>query len=70
MGKSEKKRKLPYDPDTQEPAVRKSVCTGEMTAGLIDKRTGKFHDLMLLRDRKELEAFCRSMGVEQVKTVY
>ena len=65
-----REHRLPYDPKNQEPAVRKSICTGEMTAGLIDKNSGKFHELTLLQDQKELEAFCRQMGVEQFKTVY
>ena len=33
---------LPYDPETQEPAVRRSICTGEMTVGFIDKATVPF----------------------------
>ena len=39
-----KKKPMPafsLNPATQEPAVRKSICTGEMTVGYIDKATGK-----------------------------
>ncbi len=59
-----------YDPETQEPAVRKSICTGEMTVGLIDKKTGRFQDLMRVEDQAELEAFCRRIGAEKIKTIY
>ena len=52
---------LPYDPETQEPAVRKSICTGEMTVGFIDKATGKFHDLMMT-DAQGLEDFAGGWG--------
>jgi hypothetical protein len=60
---------LPYDPETQEPAVRRSICTGKMTVGFIDKATGKFHELMLV-DSQGLEEFCRRVGKASVKTIY
>ena len=65
-----KKAKMPslsYDPATQEPAVRKSICTGEMTAGYIDKATGKFHEWMRVDD---LEAFRKAVGTDDVKIIY
>lgn len=65
-----KKEALPYDPAAQEPAVRKSICTGEMTVGFLDRDTGKFHEYMLVRSRGELEDFCRSLGVTDIKTIY
>lgn len=61
-----------FDPETQQPAVRRSICTGEMTAGFIDIKTGKFTDVLLVRDQRELEAFFKSVGAkpEDVKTIY
>ena len=69
--KKEEKRPA-YDPLRQQPAVRRSICTGEMTAGLVDRDTGKFHELELLRTREELLAFCARMGVgeEDLRTIY
>ena len=61
--------RISFDPNTQEPAVRRSICTGEMTVGFIDKATGKFHDLMLV-DQQGLEDFCRQTGTEEIKTIY
>ena len=60
---------LAYDPETQEPAVRKSICTGEMTVGFLEKKTGQFHELMRV-DRQGLEDFCRQCGVQKIKTIY
>ena len=60
---------IPYDPQTQEPAVRKSICTGEMTVGFIDKATGKFHDYMLV-DSQGLEEFCHRVGCKEIRTIY
>ena len=67
-----KKKTMPaftFDPATQEPAVRKSICTGEMTVGYVDKATGKFHDLMMV-DRRGLEDFKRQAGVESLREIY
>ena len=61
-----------YDPNTQCPAVRRSICTGEMTLGLIDRKTGAFRDVMLARDQGDIEDFCRSIGADpnELKTIY
>ena len=65
----EKKPSIPYDRDTQRPAVRRSICTGEMTVGFIDKASGKFQDLMLV-DSQGLEDFRRQVGADEIKTIY
>ena len=70
-----RKRKPPsvaLDPARQTPAVRKSICTGEMTGGYVDRESGKFHELMLLEGRAGLEAFCKEVGADpdHVETVY
>ena len=67
-----KKPAIPYDPSAQRPAVRRSICTGEMTVGFIDIATGKFREYMLARDQRELEDFCRSVGIspEEITTIY
>ena len=68
----EKKPSIPYDRETQRPAVRRSICTGEMTVGFIDKSTGKFREYMLARDQQELENFCRGVGIDvkDLQTIY
>ena len=67
-----KQSRIPYDPATQEPAVRRSICTGEMTVGFINRETGKFHEYELAPDQAALEAFCREVGVEvaKLRTIY
>ena len=62
--------KLQYDPQTQQPAVRRSICTGEMTAGFIDLRTGQFRDIMRLDGRAGLEEFKRQTGAKEIKEIY
>ena len=58
-----------YDPETQEPAVRKSICTGEMTLGYIDKATGQFHDVILV-DQDTLDEIIHNLKLTNVKTIY
>lgn len=59
-----------FDPDTQQMAVRRSICTGEMTVGILDKATGKFTDLMRVDGQRELDAFMESVGAKEYKTIY
>ena len=65
-----REKKPAYDPQTQDPVVRRSICTGEMTVGFMDKRTGKFLDVMRVNGQKELDAFCRDIGVATIRTIY
>ena len=57
---------------TQRPAVRKSVCTGEMTGGYIDRADGKFHELQLISGPDGFRTFCQSLNVspDDVETFY
>lgn len=63
---------IPYDPETQEPAVRSSICTGEMTVGFIDRKTGRFREYELARGESDVEAFCKRVGIEpkDIKRIY
>ncbi|MBQ2957088.1 MAG: aspartate dehydrogenase [Clostridia bacterium] len=70
MGFFKKTQKIQYDPVRQEPAVRRSICTGEMTVGFIDRETGKFQDLMKVNGQKGLDDFCREIGAKEIKTIY
>lgn len=45
--------------------MRVSICTGEKVAGFLDKATGKFTDVMLIRSEKDLAVFCEEYGVEK-----
>lgn len=61
---------ISYDPETQQPAVRKSICTGEMTAGFIDRATGRFTDIMRVDSQRELDAFMKDIGATEYRTIY
>ena len=60
-----------YDPEKQIPAVRQSICTGEAAAGFLDRATGRFSEVMLIRSPKDLDAFRRQYGIDgPIKTIY
>ena len=44
-------------PEGKTPAIRVSICTGEQVAGFKNLSTGKFEEITLIRDRKDLEDF-------------
>ena len=62
LGKKKIKKEA-YDPAVRVPAMRCSICTGEKTAGFRNLQTGKFEDVMLIRDDKDLKSFCEQYGI-------
>lgn len=62
--------KLSYDPASQTPVIRASICTGEQVGGLRDLKTGKFTDLMLIRDEADLREFQAMIGTNDIKKEY
>ena len=63
--KKNKKSPGHYDPSVQKPAIRCSICTGEQTAGFLDRETGSFTDVMLLRNEEDLRQFCEEYGITE-----
>ena len=61
-----------YPPEEYEPVLRSSICTGEKTACMREKATGKLQELMLIRTQEDIDAFCRRYHVkaQKLKTVY
>ena len=68
---SPKKPAVPaFDPETEEPALRCSICTGEQVAGFRSKTTGHFREVMLIRTDDDLAEFKRGCGVENIKKIF
>lgn len=57
MGLFKKKTKLQYDDRIQKPVIKASICNGEQVAGFKDIHTGKFEEVMLIRNSEDLEKF-------------
>lgn len=67
-----KVKKQSYDRENRKPVIRASICTGEQTAGFRDIRTGKFSEVMLIRNSRDLEEFLEIYDIspEEITTEY
>ena len=45
--------------------IRASICTGEKVAGFKEAKTGRFEDLMVIREEKDLQTFLKRYGVKK-----
>ena len=71
FGRRKKIETRSYDRERLEPAIRKSICTGEEVAGFQDKATGRFSSVMLLKSSKDLDAFKTEWGIDgEIKVIY
>ena len=61
---SRKKKKIVYDKTGKKPVIRASICTGEQVAGFKDMKSGKFEDLMVLRNDADLKTFMELYDVK------
>ncbi len=65
-----KEKTYEYDRGKEVPAIRKSICTAEMTAGFKNRETGKFEDVMLLRNEADLIEFKRLCGISEDPEIF
>ncbi len=61
-----------YDRENLRPVIRASICTGEQVAGFKNIHTGKFEDVMLIRDNRDIEEFLQryDIAAEEVAKEY
>lgn len=52
-----------YDKQQVRPVIRASICSGEQVAGFKNLHTGKFEEIMLLRDERDKEIFMSRYGI-------
>lgn len=59
-----------YDKDKLKPVIKSSICTGEKVAGFKDLQTGKFTEIMLIRNNKDMDTFLEKydISVAEIKT--
>ena len=65
-----KATKETYDKENQKPIIRSSICTGEKVAGFKDIHTGKFTEVMLIRNDNDMKVFLAKYDIllDEVKT--
>ena len=54
-----------YDKSGKIPVIRSSLCPGEQVAGFKDLTDGKFEDLMLIRNSRDLQEFLHTYQIEE-----
>lgn len=54
-----------FDRTGKEPVLRASICTGEKVAGYRDTATGKFVEVMLIRNDGDLRQFLTEYGFSE-----
>ncbi|MBQ6175133.1 MAG: aspartate dehydrogenase [Clostridia bacterium] len=61
-----------WNSDEQTPVIRCSICTGEQEAGFINRRTGAFTGVMLIRNADDLEEFRETYGIQDtdIRKIY
>lgn len=59
-----------YDRETQKPVLKCSICNGEQVAGFKNLKTGKFDEVMLIRNEGDLRDFMEKYGVSEVSKEY
>ena len=62
---------IKYDETIRRPAIRSSICTGERVAGFENLETGKFEEIQLLQNERDLEQFKKRYGITgDIRTIY
>ena len=60
-----------FDPDDFEPVIRSSICTGERVAGFLKKSDNSFHEVILIRNDRDLEEFRSQYDVSgEIRVIY
>ncbi len=59
-----------YDKNDWKPVIKCSICNGEQVAGFKDIHTGKFEEIMLIRDNDDLNFFLKRYDLTDVSKEY
>lgn len=59
-----------YDKETLKPVIKCSICNGEQVAGFKDIRTGKFEEVMLIRNSRDMDAFMQMYQITDISKEY
>lgn len=70
MFKKKKISKIAFDKETQRPVLRCSICTGEQVAGFKEIGTGKFQEVMVIRNDQDLDDFRKMYDIKDVPKEY
>ena len=67
FGRRKRQAVSPYDKTGKIPVIRSSICTGEQVAGFKDPVSGRFEELMLIRNDRDFQEFLLRYQVEEAE---
>lgn len=59
-----------FDKELFKPVLKCSICTGEQVAGFKNLATGKFEEVTLIRNERELALFKEQYGISEIGKEY
>lgn len=59
-----------YDPETEKPVIKASICNGDQVAGFKNRATGQFSEVMFIKDTADLNLFMKTYGLDHVDKEY
>ena len=65
-----KVNKISYDKENLKPVLKCSICNGEQVAGFKNIHTGKFEDVMLIKDSRDLNEFMEMYDISTIEKEY
>ena len=69
MFRKKKTIKEEFDRTEKRPAIRCSICTGEQVAGFQQLSTGKFEEVMVLRNEEDKKEYLERYGIKETEIV-
>ena len=65
FGRKKRQTAIPCDITGKLPVIRCSICTGDQVAGFKDPVSGRFQELMLIRNGDDLAEFLSSYQIDE-----
>ena len=53
-----------YDKENKKPVIKASICNGEQVAGFKNIYTGRIEEVMLIKNRADLDVFKKMYGID------
>ncbi len=63
-------KKKEYDKGNLSPILKCGICNGEQVAGFKNIHTGRFEEIMLIRNGKDLDTFMEMYDIKTIKKEY
>lgn len=61
-----------YDKENERPIIHASICNGEQVAGFRNIHTGKFTEIMVIRNNRDMDEFLEkyNLSIDEIRKEY